>query len=296
MSGPREPVEHRVRTADGVEVTLHRLGAGGGVPVLLAAGTFSARAFWLGDRRQGFGYRLAEAGFDPWILEPRGHGASGRPQSWTIADWVRYDAPAAVEAVLERAGAEDLYWVGHSAGGVVGAALAGEAASGSTAMRAERLRGLVLLGAPGPAGLRGSRRAGAWLAHLVGAAAPRTLFPGRALRMGPEHEPGALIRDWMRWNLSGSWRDPSGGDYLAGLPEVRAPVLAVAGAGDRLLAPPAAVRDLLDRFGSLDRQMIVAGRSTGYSMDFDHPRLVIGQAAREEIWPRVTEWLAARGG
>lgn len=288
--------EYRLRASDGVELALHRVGTGGGAPVLLAAGTFSAREFWLGPRREGFAYGLAEAGFDPWVLEPRGHGASDRPGSWTIADWVRFDAPAAAEEVLMRTGAPGLFWVGHSAGGVVGAAAAGWGVGGARGIPAGQLRGLVLLGAPGPSGLSGVRRAAAWGAMLAGAAAPRLRFPGRALRMGPEQEPGALIRQWMSWNLSGQWRDPTGLDYLAGLPGVRTPVLAVAGAGDRLLAPPAAVRDLLRRFGSEDRTFVVAGRSAGYSIDFDHPRLVIGQAARVEIWPRVTEWLAARSG
>ncbi len=72
------------------------------------------------------------------------------------------------------------------------------------------------------------------------------------------------------------------------------PVLAVAGAGDHLLAPPQAVRDLLGRFGSVDRSLIVAGREQGYSIDYNHAGLVIGRAAREEIWPRVIDWISRR--
>jgi poly(3-hydroxyalkanoate) synthetase len=75
---------------------------------------------------------------------------------------------------------------------------------------------------------------------------------------------------------------------------VKLPVLAVAGAGDHHLAPPSAVRDLLDRFGSVDRRLIEAGRANGFSIDFDHTGLMIGGAAREEIWPSVVDWLMAR--
>jgi pimeloyl-ACP methyl ester carboxylesterase len=283
--------ELRVLAADGVEIAVHRVPGSrpGGPPVLLAAGTFSTRLFWLGAERQGFGFGLARAGFDAWVLEPRGHGSSHRPPSWTLDDWVRFDAPAAVGAVLGATGSRQLVWVGHSAGGVVGAAFAG-----SRDPLAERLRGLVLLGAPGPGGLRGLRRLGAWAALLAGGCVPDARWPGGPLRLGPETEPGRLIRDWMRWNVSGSWSGAGGRDYLGGLAAFRAPVLAVAGSGDRLLAPPAAVRDLLGRFGSDDRTLLVAGRDHGFSVDFDHAGLVIGRPAREEIWPRLIEWIGRR--
>lgn len=62
--------------------------------------------------------------------------------------------------------------------------------------------------------------------------------PG-ALGQGPGHEPSSLVCEWLGWNLTGVWRDPRGGDYLAALSGVTVPVLAVAGEGDRLLAPPA---------------------------------------------------------
>jgi predicted alpha/beta hydrolase len=287
-----QPSEHRVATADGVVVALHRLDSNAppdGVPILLTAGTFSSRLFWLGARRQGFAHRLAEAGFDTWILEPRGHGASERPRGWTMDDWIRCDAPAAVARVLDVTGRDEFVWVGHSAGGVVGAGFAG---SGDPIAR--RLRGLVLLGAPGPAGLRGPRRLGAWATLLAGAAAPHARWPGRVLGLGPEREPGRLLRDWMWWNLSGQWRSRTGHDYLHGLGAAVVPVLALAGAGDRLLAPPPAVHDLLSRFGSSDRRLIVAGRATGFSIDYDHAGLVIGRAAREEIWPEVVGWISQR--
>jgi pimeloyl-ACP methyl ester carboxylesterase len=281
----------RATAADGTEIALHRVPGAlpGGVPVLLAPGTFSTRMFWLGHQAQGFGFALARVGFDPWVVELRGHGQSARPARWTMDDWIRFDAPAAIELVLRETGSEHFFWVGHSAGGVVGAAFAG-----SGHPLAERIRGTVLLGAPGPAGLHGFRRLGAWATMLATGAVPTLRLPGRALRLGPEHEPGGLIRDWMHWNISGCWRGGAGHDYLAGLQHARHAVLAVAGSGDRLLAPPIAVEDLLHRFGSTDRTLIVAGRSTGYSVDYGHPGLVIGRPAREEIWPRVVGWLRER--
>jgi pimeloyl-ACP methyl ester carboxylesterase len=282
---------YRRRAADGVEIGVHRVGPGGAgsVPVVLLAGTFSSRNFWLGSRGQGLAHVLAEVGFEPWIIEPRGRGESGRPPSWTLDDWIRLDVPAALDVVREEGGSDGYFWIGHSAGGVVGAAFAGSGLPAASA-----LKGMVLLGSPGPGGLAGWRRLGAWACYLASGAVPTAHFSGRRLRLGPEREPARLVRDWLGWNLAGRWRGATGRDYLAALPAVGIPVLAVAGSADRMLAPPAAVADLLARFGSPDRTLIVAGRSTGFSVDFNHPGLVIGSPAAREIWPRLIEWLEAR--
>jgi predicted alpha/beta hydrolase len=281
---------HRVRAADGVSIALHRIGPPEARlgPVLLAPGTFSMRSLWLGTRGHGFGRILAEAGFDTWVLEPRGHGDSDRPARWTMSDWIRLDAPAAVREVLGRTGSAGLYWVGHSAGGVIGAAFAG---GGSP--EAERLLGLVLLGAPGPGGLRWYRRAGARLAWTVAALLPWAKVPGPLIGMGPEAEPAALVREWMGWNLRGAWSGPDG-DYLAGLGSVAVPLLSIGGAGDPVLAPRVAIHDLARRFGSADRTVVIAGRSAGFRRDYGHAELIASRGAREEIWPLVLSWLQER--
>lgn len=284
--------DHRARAADGVELALHRVlpeGPTRPVPLLLVPGTFTNREFWLGARGEGFAGVLAGAGFDTWVLEHRGHGSSDRPPRWTMDDWIALDAPAAAELVLRQSGAERFFWVGHSAGGAVGAAYSGSSLAG-----ADRLAGMILLGAPGPGTLRGARRAMARAAYWSAALLPWLRVPGTAIGLGPEPEPARLVRDWLGWNLHGAWRGRNGDDYLSRLSTVTAPVLAVAGAGDHLLAPPHAVRDLLERFGSTDRQLLVAGRETGFSRDFDHPGLMIGRAARAEIWPLMVDWLSER--
>ena len=290
MQGGALPREYTLRSADGVRVAVHRLeGAGSrtaGSPLLLVAGTFNGRHFWSPRGEEGFGHFLAARGHDVWMLDPRGHGSSERPPRWRLTDWIEQDAPAAVEAVLEISGAEGVGWVGHSAGGVVGAAFAG---SGHPTAR--RLDRLVLLGTPGPGVLAGRRR---WLARLfrmVAALRRGSLLPGEVLRLGPEAESADLVEQWLRWNLSGAWVGADGADYLDRLEDVRAPVLAVAGSADALLAPEPAVRDLLDRFGSPRKSLLIAGRQGGMSRDYNHGSLVLARAAREEVWPRIASWL-----
>jgi pimeloyl-ACP methyl ester carboxylesterase len=284
--------EHTVRSADGVRLAVHRRVRGGdrtGPPVLLVPGTFSQRSLWLGTRGEGMAQHLVAAGFDAWTAELRGHGSSERPANWTMHDWIRLDAPALIEYVVRESGADRCFWVGHSSGGVVGAGVLGHRPA-----LAALVRGMVLLAAPGPAGIRGLRRIGAGAAYLAAAAFPGVLVSGRRVRLGPEQEPTVLIREWMGWNLRGVWRTLEGGDYLSALAGVDVPLLAVGGAGDRLFAPPSAVHDLAARFASEDSTVVIAGSRTGFRAEYGHTELVASREARAEIWPLVVDWLRAR--
>src|SRR5690606_18572030 len=98
----------------------------------------------------------------------------------------------------------------------------------------------------------------------------------------------------LGWNLEGQWRSPGGTDYLERLRGVRVPILAVAGSADHTLAPLSAVRDLLDRFGSAERRLVIAGTETGMSRDYGHGGMVLARSAREDIWPLIASWLAQR--
>jgi pimeloyl-ACP methyl ester carboxylesterase len=288
-------VEHySVRTADGVRVALHRLrpkAEAALASALLVPGTFCNRTFWLGTREHGFARFLAAAGFDCWVAELRGHGSSQRPPLWTMQEWVCHDAPALLETVLREARGNSCFWVGHSAGGAVGAA-----AMALYPELTKALTGAVLLGAPGPGGLRGPRRVAARAIAAAGAWLPGARVSGAAFGLGPEPESATLIAEWVGWNVAGAWSSRNGTDYLAALGARDVPLLAVAGAGDRFLAPPAAVRDLAERFGSRDRTLVIAGRTQGYSLDYGHADLIVGRAARTEIWPLVLDWLRARAG
>ncbi|MBX5482065.1 MAG: hypothetical protein IRZ16_09555 [Myxococcaceae bacterium] len=100
----------RIVTSDGVPLALYRYQpAGGGhfaPPVLLIADVgFNREMFDL----HGFGLApwLRARGRDVFVLEPRGHGASGVPEGWHLADIARRDLPAAVAAIHAARGAAD---------------------------------------------------------------------------------------------------------------------------------------------------------------------------------------------
>jgi predicted alpha/beta hydrolase len=283
---PPGPVDIRAR--DGVRLALIRAGAAAGPPVLLVPGTFSNHTFWLGTRGTGFARHLAAEGYETWTLDPRGHGLSqraGPADRWGFDDWARADVPAALERVASAD--RPAVVIGHSAGGAaILAALAGEPG----------LRPLVgaaiVLATPLPY-LQRHRRVFARAVHAWARRARR--FPARLLRLGPEDEPAGVIEEWFRWNLGGHWRGRDGTPYDERLRELTLPMLVVAGAGDRLWAPPPAVRAVFDRIGSTARRFVLAGRAFGFREDYGHVDLVVGRSARAEIWPLLTDWLAGAG-
>jgi len=221
----------------------------------------------------------------------RGHGRSGergKAEAWRFEDWIRKDAPALVNGVLEATGSERLVWIGHSAGGVIAVAWAGLGPA-----EAARVAGIVMAGAPAPT------RPGRWHVPLaaLGYGVTRVFgrFPARLLRVGPEDEHAGIMRQWMWWNVRGRWLGEDGTDYLSGARRIAAPVLAIAGTGD-VIASPASCRRLLDALGGDDRTLLVCGRRTGYAENFTHHRTIVSPHAQAEIWPRIAHWMEERFG
>jgi pimeloyl-ACP methyl ester carboxylesterase len=101
---------HRLKSFDGTELAVHRLGEGR--PVLLLHGLFSsAEMNWI---RFGHAATLAEAGFEAIMPDLRSHGLSAAPH-----DPAAYPPDVLVRdvmAVVEALGLEDFDLVGFSLG------------------------------------------------------------------------------------------------------------------------------------------------------------------------------------
>lgn len=283
-----------VRTADGLDLAVHRVGSPDGMPVVCVHGTFSNHTYWVGTRGSGFARALAARGFEAWVVDLRGHGRSPRPgrrDAWDFEDWARHDVAATLESALEHArgaGHRGVFAVGHSAGG---AALL-MALCADAHLRAG-VHGLVTAGTPLP-WVQGFRGMGARAIRAASTLLGR--FPARLLGLGPEDELPGVMRQWMGWNLRGRLVGRDGTDYGSRLALIEQPYLGLAGADDRMFAPPHACRALHDRLGSVDRSLVVCGRAQGFGTDYGHPDLIASRAARDEVWPVVLDWIERRAG
>ena len=306
------------RTQDGWRVAVARRvprGEPRRPPVLLCHGLWVNRGnLDFGVPRYSLALALANAGFDSFALDLRGHGDSrrGSPPAWSFDTYLSQDVPAALDEVRAATGADRVLWVGHSQGALLGLVAAG--------MHAGRIAGVVALAPP---------------THFAAQEALRKLLPYSFLARGRGHRflaraasplagwfhPGfeqfawnsrnvdpriyrqvlanvvedipprvlAQFLDWMRRDRFASLDGLT--DYRAGLSGARQPALFVSGAVD-LLAPPAAVRAGYELWAG-EKEYWNAGREAGLSVDYGHSDLIFGRRAPEEIYPRIAAWLRA---
>ena len=270
----------QLAAADGVRLALHRLRAyrDRRPALLLVHGAFTNHRFWLHGEQGGLAHFLGAAGFDVWLADLRHHGESAReprPLVWTFEDWVLRDAPALATRVRDETDGAPVVWIGHSAGGAVGLCWL-------TRAPAAALRAVVTLGTPGPRRIGPVRRALAAATTAVARALGR--FPARGLRFGSEDEAAGIIGEWMAWNVRGAWIGTDGFDYFGALAAVTTPLLSVAGAADRVFAPPAACRQIVEQIGATRKALVVEPGLT-------HRGLVLSERARSSCWPNIVVWL-----
>ena len=89
----------------------------------------------------------------------------------------------------------------------------------------------------------------------------------------------------------GAFMDADGEEsYLEGLKNIRHPSLILAGRGDRI-APPDRVAEYFTEISSEEKRFIVAGKATGFAVDYGHLDLPLGAHAEQEIFPIIVDWL-----
>jgi len=142
---------YTVNTEDGWTLSLTRINGAGKkstrLPVVLCHGFGHNGFIWRVGGRRSFAQYLARKGYDVWMPDLRGAGASSKPGfavmrtiikspfdwldrmpyivsdftkvNWTVDDHIRYDLPAILKLVKKETGADAVNWVGHSMGGMV---------------------------------------------------------------------------------------------------------------------------------------------------------------------------------
>ena len=323
--------EATVRTADGWELSLFRWRPAAskpgsrvhGVSLILAHGTGVNRMCFLAEGSNWAEY-LSARGYDVWIPEYRGDRSSRAPDARTwkagergVDDIAEQDLPAVLDHVLAATGQQQVWWVGHSLGGLLGMILL-------QGDQADRIAGLVTLGSPGA--IVHVEQASE-TAHRAAAVVPkRGPIPSRAmgkallptLDMAPddglfhalfnlENIDQRVMTDFVgvgmedigrrtfeqygSWIKTGRITSVDGSkDYTAGLAKVRVPALVFAGRVDHTVAPWTVLAGF-DRLGSADKRFVILGRAWGERNDYGHADLLMGDWVEDEVIPQVADWI-----
>jgi predicted alpha/beta hydrolase len=239
---------------------------------------------------------LVQAGVAVLWFDQRGHGQSGptaaQGQRWDYDDLVS-DAGAVAAWLAARLPGLARVAIGHSLFGHV--ALAYQAHAARAPGNPALYDGFVLIASNiwlrtlEPRPLRWLRKRLVYAA-LLQLARPLGYLPVRRLRLGTADEPYAYLAQMGEWVHSKDWTDRSGRSYLAGLPAITAPILSIAGAGDRLMAVPECQQALVERTRGSVRHLVL-GRAHGDELDPDHMGLVLDPRLRPR-WRALAAWVA----
>ncbi len=251
-----------------------------GRPLLITHGTLSDMT-----AVRDLAKSLVKQGFDCWILEWGGHGKAIAASSKQTFEYpAMHDGPEAIAAVLEKTGHEKLYWVSHSGGGHLLLMHLGRHPEKQT-----QIAGAVLIGAQATdATLKPIEKWAVRLLWLVTMVMNQT--PLFLVRSGTEAEPTRLLAQWAVWSMQEKWLGADGFDYLTALSAIKIPALIMAGGADRI-APASGCRKFFDQLGSADKSWVLCSAKQGFSKDFSHGQLIRGRAARQEVFPKVLDWL-----
>ncbi len=239
-------------------------------------------------RGRGLASALAAAGLQVYSFDARGHGGSGPKAAqggrWTYQDYIERDLPAVVDWVRARHPGLRLGVVGHS--------LIGHAALLWLGAQPQAPVDAVVALAPNMWARQFERSRLRWLQKrgLMEAwwaiSRARGYFPTRRLGMGTDDEALSYVLSLVETVRSGRCEAADGADYFATMDRVRAPVLALVGAEDRLLCHEDAARRFLAPIGDLELRMVPGA---------DHMGLVLDEGCRP-AWEAAAQWLRARLG
>jgi pimeloyl-ACP methyl ester carboxylesterase len=291
-------VKHNRDPDPSVQIAVSRIGFADGVPggnerknrgfpLVLVHGSFTNKGFWLSAKGRGMARYLVEQGFDVWLFEHRGHGQSPRNDDYqnnTVERYARFDVPSVHEFIHELTGRHPA-WLGHSLGGTVIA----------TAITGGFLTSLPAFAMFGTQVIRPNMALQVPLAGQLARAlvSIRKELDGRQMKIGPENEPAGVINEYLaRHSLLGRWKLPSTGEAL--LPkwkEASIPLLGVSAAGDT--TDPAKYCQRFYRMYGGPKEELLLGIENGFSKDFAHIDMIIGDDAEREVWPKVSNWLGA---
>ncbi len=248
--------------------------------IFLTHGTFSNRKVCL-----GISEFLVKRGYTCWILEWRNHGESSIiNESYNFETIGKEEITTTFDYLFKKEKLEQIDCVTHSGGGISLIIHLIEYPQNIKRINRIVLFGCQSSGAGKTFGNRMKIWVGKYMSKLLG------LIPARWMGR-PHNEDYSFMKQWFDWNLSNSFTGDHGRDYRLEMPEITIPVLSIAGAGDTFIAPVSGCEAFLSRFQNSSNKFLNCGKSTGFSEDYNHSRLIYSRHAEQELYPEVLRWL-----
>lgn len=305
---------HAYLTEDGWEMELRHYPSadGAGPAVVLVHGMSVNHYNWDFRPEVSLADYLADEGFDVWVPSLRGdHNAvapdSAAARDYCFDDHARQDIPAALRTIRTLTGQDELYWVGHSMGGILlytqlatdpDGIAAGVSISGPAQLHSETPYSKASKRARHITPQRGHLR-GRFLMRVAAVLGP----PKALVRIfgNPDNLDRAMVRGVGRHAIEdlsfgtqtqvGRWLVAQEIVSMDGEPWVAAddtPVLVLGGVVDHI-APHDDVRAACDAL--TDCRFVSLSAAEGFSADYGHVDPLFGTASRDEVYPLIGDFL-----
>jgi pimeloyl-ACP methyl ester carboxylesterase len=258
---------------------------------------------------------LQSRGWDGWVASMRGDMGSTAPprrdaSTYSFDDIANYDVPAIVETVLANSSHEQLYWVGHSMGGMLlytaltrdpGPISAGVSIASPASFAEQEPVHPVATTASRLIPAHGTTQSRATYAAIdaVFEYNPMVLLLSNPENLDLELAQGladvglgdvsrGMVKQVHLWLSTGDFVTLEGQPWLT---PVQVPVLVLAGSIDRV-APPSNVAAACAVLPECELRIL--GTESGLSTEYGHIDPVVGVTARIEVYPQIHQWLAAQ--
>jgi len=317
-------------TEDGWNIAMHfhmpRYPRPNAFPVIMSHG-IAVNKFGVDlDEAHSLAYFLKQNGYPVFVLSLRGtgksyHSSKTRYRDFNFDDIVENDVPGVIRRVKELTGAPKINWIGHSMGAMIMYGFLGRKLPGS-----DDVASFTAIAGPGridhaKTTLWGAMANMPWLprvldmkfgAQIISPLTGRFLTPidniiydsenisrvtiRRLMKNGIENIGLGLVHQFLDWIKSGVEHTKDGShNYRDGFKNMRAPSLFLAGSRDHI-APAESVRFAFESCGSKTKEFVLLGKQMGFHCDYCHTGIVLGDRAREDVFPIVRNFLDEYGG
>ncbi len=267
-----------------------------GTPVFMLHGAIENGRIFYSESGKGLAPYLAGKGYDVYIADLRGRGASrprlNRSSHYGQTEAITEDIPALLNAIIDLRGEVPQHWLAHSWGGVL---LSSYLARFPGHRRL--VKSLVYFGTKRSVRVRNLHRllmidvGWKWLFSLVVGIAG--YLPADKLKVGSDNETAKSHYHSKQWVRTGPWVDPEDDfDYAFAIKQIKLPpAWYVAAKGDRCLGHPEDVRRFISEAGEQDYRFSVLSLENGNLHDYGHIDMLTHADAVNDHFPMVADWL-----
>lgn len=315
-------------TSDGWNLAIHRhkpiKPLENALPVIVVHGIVTNKYFMDLDVDHSLAYHLKLCGYDVFAVSLRGCGKSyteSGNENFNFDDMVEKDVPTIIREVCNISGKNKINWVAHSMGAMIMYSYLGI----SPKKEKDKVKSFISLGGPGNLSHSSPVLGKAGVKYITLAKKidiklmAKFILPFVSIFNSPLKEifynPQVTTKNTVKKMLFGieniadglmlqmlEWM-ANGGDlisidkkynYTELQTKITCPILFVAGGYDNV-ATPNSLKSVYNKVGSKYKEFHVVSEKEGFSGDYGHACLVMGQNAKKEIFPMIEVFLAKHG-